>query len=78
MDGKSRQDDSTALMIHSVENIVAATSSYMTLLPGDIICTGTPAGVGPVSPGQVMVGRLEQGGKVLCTVSAPVEEERIE
>ncbi len=39
--------------------IIADLSSYMTLEPGDLIYTGTPEGVGPVLPGDVLVGRIE-------------------
>ncbi|MEO8769565.1 MAG: fumarylacetoacetate hydrolase family protein [Ferruginibacter sp.] len=46
VNGKSMQDGSTANMIFSVPKIVSYTSHFMTLLPGDIISTGTPAGVG--------------------------------
>jgi 5-carboxymethyl-2-hydroxymuconate isomerase len=46
-----RQDASTALMIHTVPEIISYLSSVFTLEPGDIILTGTPAGVGPVRSG---------------------------
>ena len=46
VNGERRQDGSTADMIFSVRELVAYVSRYMTLLPGDLIATGTPAGVG--------------------------------
>ena len=46
VNGERRQDGSTADMIFSVRELVAYISCYMTLLPGDLIATGTPAGVG--------------------------------
>ncbi|MGF7159688.1 2-keto-4-pentenoate hydratase/2-oxohepta-3-ene-1,7-dioic acid hydratase in catechol pathway [Rhodoligotrophos appendicifer] len=46
LNGKSMQDGSTKDMIFGVEEIVAYVSKFMTLMPGDLICTGTPAGVG--------------------------------
>ncbi|MCX5614337.1 fumarylacetoacetate hydrolase family protein [Bombella saccharophila] len=46
VNGTRRQDGSTATMIFSVRQIIAYLSRYMTLLPGDIIATGTPPGVG--------------------------------
>lgn len=46
VNGVRRQDGSTATMIFSVREIIAYLSRYMTLLPGDIIATGTPPGVG--------------------------------
>ncbi|MGB8020061.1 MAG: fumarylacetoacetate hydrolase family protein [Candidatus Nanopelagicales bacterium] len=45
------QRESTATLIHSVPALVEAVSAVMTLLPGDVILTGTPAGVGPLAPG---------------------------
>ena len=45
------QSASTATLIHSVPALVEAVSAVMTLLPGDVILTGTPAGVGPLTSG---------------------------
>ncbi len=46
VNGSLRQDSSTSDMVFSVEQLVSRISEYMTLLPGDVICTGTPSGVG--------------------------------
>jgi 2-keto-4-pentenoate hydratase/2-oxohepta-3-ene-1,7-dioic acid hydratase in catechol pathway len=46
VNGEMRQDSSTADMIFDVPKVVAAISGYMSLLPGDVIITGTPSGVG--------------------------------
>lgn len=46
VNGELRQDDTTANMVFSVPALVSCISQYMTLLPGDVISTGTPAGVG--------------------------------
>lgn len=51
LNGDLCQDGSTADMIHDVPALVAAVSSVMTLLPGDVVLTGTPEGVGPMEPG---------------------------
>jgi 2-keto-4-pentenoate hydratase/2-oxohepta-3-ene-1,7-dioic acid hydratase in catechol pathway len=51
-DGEVVQDGTTADMIHSVADLVCYVSKAFTLLPGDVILTGTPAGVGPVASGQ--------------------------
>jgi 2-keto-4-pentenoate hydratase/2-oxohepta-3-ene-1,7-dioic acid hydratase in catechol pathway len=51
LDGEVVQDGRTSQMVHDVPTIVAFVSSAMTLLPGDVILTGTPAGVGPMAPG---------------------------
>ena len=60
LDGQLVQDGSTALMLHDVPSLVAYVSSAFTLLPGDVILTGTPAGVGPVEAGQTV--EVEVGG----------------
>jgi 2-keto-4-pentenoate hydratase/2-oxohepta-3-ene-1,7-dioic acid hydratase in catechol pathway len=52
VDGNEKQRGSTSLMVYSVTDLVVHISSYTTLLPGDVILTGTPAGVGPMEPGQ--------------------------
>lgn len=52
LDGATVQDGSTALMVHDVPSLVSYVSAAFTLLPGDVILTGTPAGVGTVEAGQ--------------------------
>jgi 2-keto-4-pentenoate hydratase/2-oxohepta-3-ene-1,7-dioic acid hydratase in catechol pathway len=52
LDGETVQDSRTSLMMHDVAALVAHVTSAFTLLPGDVILTGTPAGVGPVQTGQ--------------------------
>ncbi|UZJ25665.1 fumarylacetoacetate hydrolase family protein [Rhodococcus antarcticus] len=52
VDGVTRQDSSTAFLLHDVPQIIEWISAVMTLLPGDVILTGTPAGVGPITDGQ--------------------------
>ena len=51
LNGELKQDGSTADLIFDVPTLVAYVSSVMTLLPGDVILTGTPEGVGPMQPG---------------------------
>ena len=51
VNGEVKQHDSSALMIHDVAACIAYISAFTTLLPGDVIATGTPAGVGPMLPG---------------------------
>jgi 2-keto-4-pentenoate hydratase/2-oxohepta-3-ene-1,7-dioic acid hydratase in catechol pathway len=52
LDGKEVQHGTTADMIHRVATLIVYVSQAFTLLPGDVILTGTPAGVGPVTSGQ--------------------------
>ncbi|APU17182.1 MULTISPECIES: fumarylacetoacetate hydrolase family protein [Actinoalloteichus] len=54
LDGAVRQDSTTANLLHDVPTLVAWISRVMTLLPGDVILTGTPAGVGPMTAGQTV------------------------
>jgi 2-keto-4-pentenoate hydratase/2-oxohepta-3-ene-1,7-dioic acid hydratase in catechol pathway len=51
LNGELKQDGSTSDMMFDVPTLVAHVSSVMTLLPGDVILTGTPEGVGPMEPG---------------------------
>lgn len=53
------QQGHTAAMINSFDAIISHVSNYFTLEPGDLIFTGTPAGVGPVEPGDQLEGFLE-------------------
>lgn len=59
VDGEIRQKASNELMLYSVPRIIAHITEAMTLLPGDIIFTGTPAGVGRIEPGQVVEVEVE-------------------
>lgn len=53
------QQASTAQMIFDFETLLSHISMYFTLEPGDLVFTGTPAGVGPVEPGDVLEGFVE-------------------
>ncbi len=59
LDGEVVQDGTTADMVHGVGALVAHASAAFTLLPGDVILTGTPAGVGPVIAGQRVSVEIE-------------------
>ncbi len=52
VDGVLKQSGNTSQLIHSIPDIIAFASNVWTLLPGDVILTGTPAGVGPFVDGQ--------------------------
>lgn len=66
-DGELVQDGRTSDMVHKVADLVSYASKAFTLLPGDMILTGTPAGVGPVEPGQ----RVEVEIEGIGTLSNP-------
>ena len=59
VNGKIRQDGSTADMVSGVAELIAYISQVMTLEPGDVILTGTPSGVGPLQPGDVVEVEIE-------------------
>lgn len=58
-------------LIWNVPEIVSNLSASYQLEPGDIIMTGTPAGVGPVRPGDVIIGAVEGFGRLTLTIGAP-------
>jgi 2-keto-4-pentenoate hydratase/2-oxohepta-3-ene-1,7-dioic acid hydratase in catechol pathway len=72
LNGERRQASNTRELIFPVDELVAYISSVMTLLPGDVISTGTPSGIGPLAPGDVIAVRVEGVGEL----SNRVERER--
>lgn len=58
IDGKVRQSGDLKDMIWNVEEIIAVLSTYVELAPGDLVFTGTPAGVGPVKRGESVRGMI--------------------
>jgi 2-keto-4-pentenoate hydratase/2-oxohepta-3-ene-1,7-dioic acid hydratase in catechol pathway len=66
LNGKTVQQGNTSMMLHSIDDIIAYISSYFTLKKGDLIFTGTPAGVGPVKIGDVLTAFIE-GKQLLKT-----------
>jgi len=69
VDGETRQSSDLSKLIWSVAECIAHLSQYEELLPGDLIMTGTPEGVGPVTPGQTMVGAIDGLGRIEVTVA---------
>jgi 2-keto-4-pentenoate hydratase/2-oxohepta-3-ene-1,7-dioic acid hydratase in catechol pathway len=67
LDGETRQDGRTSDMIFDVETLVSYVSAAFTLLPGDVILTGTPAGVGLVEAGQRVEVEVEGIGTLTNT-----------
>ena len=59
LNGRVCQDGNTGDMIYNVYQLVAFISECMTLLPGDVIATGTPEGIGPMQPGDVIEIKVE-------------------
>lgn len=70
VDGVVKQDARTSEMVHKVADLVAFVSSVMTLLPGDVVLTGTPEGVGPIEAGQQVSVTIEGIGTLTNPVQA--------
>jgi len=71
VNGETRQDASIAELIHSVRAVIADLSKYYHLQAGDVIMTGTPAGVGPVQSGDFLLGEITGLPSVELTLLAP-------
>lgn len=71
VNGQVRQDGRLGDMIWSVPEIIADLSTYTPLGPGDVILAGTPAGVGPVRPGDHLVGAVDGLAPVTATIGEP-------
>ena len=71
VNGAVRQRGDLADMIWDVPHILHFLSQYYELLPGDLIFTGTPSGVGAVVAGDTLVGRIESLGELKITIDAP-------
>jgi len=67
---KVKQSGRTSLMIFDIPFLISYISRVMTLYPGDLISTGTPAGIAPMKPGDKIVVRVEGVGKLSNTVVA--------
>jgi 2-keto-4-pentenoate hydratase/2-oxohepta-3-ene-1,7-dioic acid hydratase in catechol pathway len=70
LDGELKQDSNTAMLLHTVPELIEWITRVMTLLPGDVILTGTPAGVGPMTDGQTVSVSIERLG----TLTNPIQK----
>ena len=68
VNGEPRQKANTRDLILGVPELIEFASSFYTLLPGDVLMTGTPEGVGPIVPGDVMHARVEGIGEMVVQV----------
>ncbi|MFX1468199.1 MAG: fumarylacetoacetate hydrolase family protein [Promethearchaeota archaeon] len=64
LNNEIRQNSNTKHMIFKIPEILAYLSKFFTLVPGDIIATGTPSGVGPIQPGDSIEASIEKIGKI--------------
>ncbi|WBX85230.1 fumarylacetoacetate hydrolase family protein [Sphingosinicella microcystinivorans] len=58
VDGALRQDGDLSQMIWNVAEVISKLSAYVALAPGDLVFTGTPAGVGPILPGETVLAEI--------------------
>jgi len=68
VNGEIRQRSNTRDLVIDVPGLIEMASSWYTLQPGDVIYTGTPAGVGPILPGDVLTARIEKIGTMQVAV----------
>jgi 2-keto-4-pentenoate hydratase/2-oxohepta-3-ene-1,7-dioic acid hydratase in catechol pathway len=70
LNGQVKQDGRTLDMVHDVTSLVCYVTSFTTLLPGDVLLTGTPAGVGPMRPGDSVTVSVDGIGSLTNPVVA--------
>jgi 2-keto-4-pentenoate hydratase/2-oxohepta-3-ene-1,7-dioic acid hydratase in catechol pathway len=70
VNGEIRQNSRTSLLLHNVTALVAYVTAVMTLLPGDVLLTGTPAGVGPLKDGDEVSVTIESIGTLTNGVTS--------
>jgi 2-keto-4-pentenoate hydratase/2-oxohepta-3-ene-1,7-dioic acid hydratase in catechol pathway len=59
LNGETKQDARTSMLVHKIPSLIAYITACMTLLPGDVILTGTPEGVGPMQVGDTVGIEIE-------------------
>ena len=64
VNGERRQASTTAQLVFSIDYLIAYVTNVMTLLPGDIVATGTPSGVGPLQPGDEVTIKVAGVGEL--------------
>jgi 2,4-didehydro-3-deoxy-L-rhamnonate hydrolase len=70
VNGERRQQGNTSQMIRDVAELIEYASSFYTLYPGDIFLSGTPAGVGPMKPGDELTATIQKVGTMSVKVRA--------
>jgi 2-keto-4-pentenoate hydratase/2-oxohepta-3-ene-1,7-dioic acid hydratase in catechol pathway len=70
LNGELKQQDNTQNCVFSIQQVLSYISRYITLLPGDIVTTGTPQGIAPMQPGDTVEVEIEGIGCLRNTVAA--------
>ena len=68
VNGELKQRADISQLIHKVPEVIAHLSTFYHLHPGDLIYTGTPEGVGPVTPGDALAGTIAGVGTIALTI----------
>jgi 2,4-didehydro-3-deoxy-L-rhamnonate hydrolase len=76
VNGEVRQDSSTARMVYDVRRLIEYATTMYTLYPGDLIFSGTPEGVGPVKPGDLISAEIERVGRFDIRIADRYDEGR--
>ena len=74
INGNERQNGNTKLMLFPVSDLIVRLSTYFTLQKGDLIFTGTPAGVGPMKPGDQATASIRTGPHVWSQVTVSIKD----
>ena len=69
VNGETRQKANTSDLLIGIADLIVFASAYYTLMPGDLLMTGTPEGVGPIQHGDVIGARIDQLGSMQVKVS---------
>jgi 2-keto-4-pentenoate hydratase/2-oxohepta-3-ene-1,7-dioic acid hydratase in catechol pathway len=70
VNGETRQNSNTRYLVYDVQRLIEFGSAMYTLHPGDVIMTGTPAGVSPVKPGDLLHARVQGVGEADIRIAA--------
>jgi fumarylpyruvate hydrolase len=70
VNGHTRQSSDIAKLLWPVTECIAFLSQYEAIEPGDLIMTGTPEGVGPVVPGDTIIGSIARLGRIEIVVTS--------
>jgi 2-keto-4-pentenoate hydratase/2-oxohepta-3-ene-1,7-dioic acid hydratase in catechol pathway len=70
LNGETKQDSRTSMIVHKIPSLIAYITACMTLLPGDVILTGTPDGIGPMLVGDEVSVEIEGIGTLTNPVVA--------
>jgi 2-keto-4-pentenoate hydratase/2-oxohepta-3-ene-1,7-dioic acid hydratase in catechol pathway len=68
VNGETRQKSNTSDLIIGIADLIVFASAYYTLMPGDLLMTGTPDGVGPIKSGDIIDARIDELGSMKVKV----------